>query len=85
METCKIDVPYNKSTNPPYSLDLKRMIKRVKKKLTKWLDKVEPEFTLRDALKMTSFEKKEDALYVEYEIVRDKWIPETKETKKGGK
>ena len=85
METYEIDVPYNKITYPPYSLDVRRMIKRVKKKLTKWLDKIEPEFTNKDALKLTSFEKKEDALYVTYEIVRDKWVPEINKSKKGEK
>jgi hypothetical protein len=74
METYEIDVPYNKITYPPYSLDVRRMIKRVKKKLTKWLDKIEPEFTNRDALKLTVFDKRKDALYVTYEIVRDKWL-----------
>ena len=56
METYEIDVPYNKSTNPPYSLDVKRMIKRVKKKITKWLDKIEPEFVLEDALKLIKYD-----------------------------
>ena len=85
METYEIDVPYNRITNPPHSLDVKRMIKRVKKKLTKWLDKMEPEFTEKDALRLTSFEKRKDALYITYEIVRDKWVPETNTTKKGEK
>lgn len=86
METYEIDVPYNKSTNPPYSLDVKRMIKRVKKKITKWLDKIEPEFVLEDALKLIKYDKRKDALYVTYEIVRGKWVPEiTKTSKKGDK
>lgn len=85
METYEIDVPYNKSTNPPYSLDVKRMIKRVKKKITKWLDKIEPEFVLGDALKLIKYDKRKDALYVTYEIVRGKWVPEITTKKKGGK
>ena len=72
-EQVRIDLPYNKTTNPPYLLDILRMIKRTRKKLDQWLNKLEKPFTSRDGLKLVLFDKQKEALYVQYEVVRDKY------------
>jgi len=72
-ETLEVILPYNKLTHPPYTTDRRRMIKRASKKVNQWLKKLQPRFTEHDGIRLLSFEKRLDAAYLQYEIVRNKY------------
>ena len=78
MENTKIIIPYVRSKVPPHELNLTQMVRLANNLVMHWSKKLKPLFKTTDAIKLTSFEKKEDGLHLQYEIVRDKFITEIK-------
>jgi len=76
METFDTTIPYIWSRMPPKQMDVAKMLRTVAKQLNKWTETVDPKFGYYDALHLIKAEKQEDCLYLEYEIIRNKYKEE---------
>jgi len=76
METFETVVPYIWSRHPPKQIDVVEMLKVATKQLNKWIKNMKPVFTQKDGLHLTQIKKQKDGLYLQYEIIRNKYKEE---------